>query len=267
MDNRNRFEIWYDAAERFAIANTLSSVLPIYIVTEYPKSGGTWVCQMIADYLCLPFPRNKRVPLKSAVHHAHYMYSPFLNNVTSVMRDGRDIMVSFYYHMLFENEKSSPIIVRKTRSDLNFKDYDDIKNNLPVFIEYLFDKQYKSKSPFQFTWPQFVRSWIHKSVPIVKYEDFVNNGVDELYTLLHNLTNSEIGKDRVAGIVQKFSFSAQTNRRPGIEQKNSFLRKGVPGDWKEKFNLAAAKLFCELAGTELVMLGYETNHDWVKEVE
>ena len=75
MDSRDKLKIWYDAAERFVMANTVSCILPLYIVTEYPKSDGTRVGQMVAEYSHLPFPRNKRAPLTSSWHHAHYFYS------------------------------------------------------------------------------------------------------------------------------------------------------------------------------------------------
>lgn len=33
---------------RYLMVHHLSEVIPLYIVNEYPKSGGTWVSQMLA---------------------------------------------------------------------------------------------------------------------------------------------------------------------------------------------------------------------------
>lgn len=266
MDTRSKLSIWSDALFRVGVATTLSRVLPVYIVTEYPKSGGSWVGQMLADYLGLPFPRNRWVPLKSAIHHAHYLNMPLLNNVLCVQRDGRDIMVSFYFHMLFENDKSSPHVVHETRRALAFNDYEDVRQNLPVFIEYLFEKQSKSRSPFQFTWPEFVRSWRDSGVPQVRYEALVADCADELGAALAQLTGESPDRERLTQIAQKYSFAAQAKRPAGVEQKGSFLRKGAPGDWREKFTPESARLFHELAGNELIKLGYVTDDLWTREV-
>jgi hypothetical protein len=266
MDRRSKWEIWTDAACRYAMASTLSSTLPIFVVCEYPKSGGTWVGQMLSDYLSLPFPRNTWPPLRSAVHHAHYLYSPMLRNAVCVMRDGRDIMVSYYFHMLFENDKSSPILVRETRDALRFDDYEDVRQNIAQFIEYLFDKQSNSISPFQFTWPQFVRSWNARPAPVVRYEDLVSDCVASMSRMLHQLTGKQPDEDKLRRIADKYSFAAQAQRPAGVEERGSFLRKGRPGDWREKFSPSAARLFSELAGEELILLGYESDNSWVDAV-
>ena len=40
---------------RLGMCYVLSKYLPLYIVTEYPKSGGSWVSQMLSDYFDVPF--------------------------------------------------------------------------------------------------------------------------------------------------------------------------------------------------------------------
>ena len=44
---------------RAGMVRLLSGVLPLYVVNEYPKSGGTWVGQMLGRALDVPFPRNR----------------------------------------------------------------------------------------------------------------------------------------------------------------------------------------------------------------
>lgn len=263
MDERSKLSIRADAMHRFLLANVASGVMPLFIVTEFPKSGGSWVGQMLADYLSLPFPRNKRAPFGSAVHHAHYLYSPLLKNVTCVMRDGRDVMVSYYFQMLFQNERSSPILIRESRQALRFADYEDVRKNLPRFIEFLFESETKSKSPFKFTWPRFVRSWIDRDVAVVKYEELVADGTTAMKRVLEKLTGGEIERARVEEVVRRNSFERQAKRPPGNEDRGSFLRRGLPGDWKEKFTREAAEIFDRLAGAELRLLGYEPDNSWV----
>jgi hypothetical protein len=92
-----------------------------------PKSGGSWLGQMLGELIGLPFPRNRLPVLRPSIMHGHYLYFPTMKNVFVALRDGRDIMVSFYYYSLFENDKFNSRLVEITRRELQFDDYDDIK--------------------------------------------------------------------------------------------------------------------------------------------
>jgi len=252
-----------DTGQRLLMCNMLSGTLPLYIVTEYPKSGGTWVSQMISAYLGLPFPRNIRPKLESCIMHGHMLPTPFMKNVVCLFRDGRDIMVSSYFHMLFQNDRNPPIMVQRTRAALSFEDYEDVRANLPRFIEYVFETRQKSLNPNKFTWNQFVNKWMRTSVCKVKYEDMVADGSRVLAQTLQQLTGRNVDHEKVERIIEEYSFENQTSRRPGEEDASSFLRKGKPGDWKEKFTREAAEVFDSYAGKELIKLGYEKDSSWV----
>lgn len=245
------------------MVNLLSMRLPLYIVTEYPKSGGTWLAQILADYLDIPFPRNQAPKIQSNVMHGHYGYSSLMENVVVLFRDGRDVIVSEYYYSLFPNDRASPFLINETRSALRFHDYDDVRNNLPKFIEYIFEKRMRSKSPFQFSWAQFVRIWAGKDVITVKYEDMVDNTAIAVRPVIQGLTHKETDLALLSKIVDSYSFQKQAGRKPGVEKNGSFLRKGTYGDWHEKFSPIACEIFDAYAGDELIELGYESDHLWV----
>jgi hypothetical protein len=266
MDTRSNLAIKIDALQRLLMINLAGRALPLFIVTEYPKSGGTWIAQMIADYLGLPFPRNRRPDLRSCVMHGHMLPTPFMRNVAVVFRDGRDVMVSWYFHQLFENEHNAPVLVARTRRDLGFGDCHDVRANLPRFIDYVFERERRSLSPFHFTWPTFVRRWHGRQQPQVRYEDMVATPQDALSDLLEALTGVPTDVARSAQVIDKYSFKSQAQRSAGQENRSSFLRKGVPGDWQEKFTTASARLFEELAGPELRLLGYTRDASWIEEV-
>ncbi len=266
MDNRSKLSIKLDACQRFLMVNSLSTILPLYIVTEHPKSGGSWVAQMLAEYLEIPFPRNQRPSLQSSVMHGHMCYSPFMRNVLCVHRDGRDIMTSAYFHRLFENEKNSPLMVQKTRREVPFSDYDNVRKNMPSFIQYMANVGKHSLSPGKFNWNDFVTSWAGKKAVVTKYEDMLDSPESELGKVVTQLTGEKADEPRVAGIVEQFSFGKMANRNPGEEDTKSFLRKGQAGDWKDKFNREAAQVFNSHFGSSLISLGYEQDDSWVAEV-
>ena len=63
-------------------------------------------------------------------------------------------------------------------------------------------------------------------------------------------------------IVEKHSFRRVTGRSPGVEDRSSFARKGIVGDWKNYLKPSHIRRFKELAGDLLVELGYEQGYDW-----
>jgi hypothetical protein len=59
----------------------------------------------------------------------------------------------------------------------------------------------------------------------------------------------------------------QSGRKPGEVKINSFLRKGVVGDWQNHFSQEACEIFNHFAGNELIILGYENDTTWVNSEE
>lgn len=249
--------------KRLIMWHTMSGRLPLYLVPEYHKSGGTWFSQMLSDALGVPFPRNSTpAPIKKSILSGHHMYSPNFKNVTVVIRDGRDATVSAYYYMLFKNEINKQFGVDHYRGHLQFEDYDDIRGNLPKFIEYLF-VQYPKKWN-HFSWSQFIDSWLVHDFPVVKYEDLLVDAAGILVDITGKLTGEPITRERAEEIVEKYSFKRMSGRKQGEENKKSFVRKGIAGDWKNHFTEEACEMFDRHAGAQLVQCGYEKDRDWVK---
>jgi hypothetical protein len=198
--------------------------------------------------------------------HGHLLYTPFLKNVFCVLRDGRDVVVSAYYHMLFENEKSSPLLAKKTRGALQFDDYDDIQKNLPRFIEYLF--VIENRRMFHFNWAEFINSWWgRRQAAFVRYEDLLAGAAETLKSPIERITGRGVDMTRLRAAEEQFSFARLVNRQAGEEDTRSFLRKGIAGDWKNKFTREAKEVFAHYAGEQLIRLGYETNNAWITDSE
>jgi hypothetical protein len=67
-------------------------------------------------------------------------------------------------------------------------------------------------------------------------------------------------------VVDSYSFERITGRKPGEEERNSFVRKGITGDWRNHFTREAAEIFDRWAGRLLIELGYESDREWVRSV-
>jgi len=251
-------------AKRRLMINFLRRQLDLVVVSEFPKSGGSWMCQLLSDALNIPFPRNIAPKLERCVLHGHFFYNKRYGKIIGIVRDGRDVSVSAYYHFLFENDRNSPIGVREHRSKVPFEDYENIEKNLPAFIDYLFTGY--TKKYFHHSWSEYARVFTSNPtrVCLIKYEDMLKDTAECLYKSLHFLSGGRVNTshEHIKAVVEKYSFKNQVARNQGEENVSSFLRKGIAGDWKNKFTDEACQAFDKHGGQELVLLNYEKNRNW-----
>jgi len=238
----------------------MSHVLPLILAAEFPKSGGTWIAQMIASAAGYRFPRNNLAPhFRRAVLLGHHRYSRMYDNVFVIYRDGRDVMVSAYHHFLFENEWNDAGHVESVRRELGYKDGDEPYHKFNDFVEWMFTGYCRRR--MRFSWAEFVRSWIDRDVPGVRYEDMLAKPVFELGRLCLSL-ELDVETARLEAIVDENSFKAQARKAPEGSTPGSFARKGIAGDWKNIFDPTSSEIFRHFAGDELIALGYESDNDW-----
>ncbi|MBL4591442.1 MAG: sulfotransferase domain-containing protein [Phycisphaerales bacterium] len=249
-----------------SISIRYASSIPHYPLVEYPKCGGTWVCRMLAESLALPFAQYSRLPVAMpSVIHNHWKFHPKFENCTYLMRDGRDVMVSFYFHFTRKvgnpNQKNVDIYIDKLRKILGENaDFQDVQANLPAFIEHLFAKPVGCRQ----NWRDHNLAWMNQpKVHYLKYEDLRHDCVAAVTKHVSSLASDRLNEDQIERAVDHFSMKRMTGRNPGEEDKGSFIRKGVVGDWKNHFTREAAEVFDGLAGDVLVQLGYETDNSWV----
>lgn len=273
------------------IARHFGDQIGFVYVVGYPKSGTTWISQMVASCLDLPFVKPfPCLPITFAcVLHHHWMYDPAWGRSIYVVRDGRDVVVSMYMNVMknfvHRNEAfetaDTPAIVRTVGTRIgrfsgpthrlhrlfgrNFDPW-DVEGNLPKFIEAELTR------PFMWaaggTWQDHIRSWTAAGgrTAVVKYEDMLAHPARELTRALETLAPGAVESRDVPHAAEKYSFRRQSGRERGDEDRTSFMRKGVAGDWRHLFSHAAAQAFDARAGDELISLGYETSHAWVDDV-
>lgn len=223
---------------------------------------------MLSTYLAVPFPRNESVSLlkrQTCILHGHHKYCDRFKNALYVFRDGRDVMVSAYYYFLVPNERNAEWAIehkRALKKKLAIEDVSDVQGNLPKLIRHLFTTY--SRGMFRFSWSEFVDSVVGRDAHIIKYEDLLDDRANTLAGGLRTITGEEPDMEKVRKVCDEFSFENQAGRKPGVENTSSFLRKGVAGDWKNKFTRAAAEVFHSYAGKQLIAAGYEKNDKWVQ---
>lgn len=250
------------------IALHWGDTFPMYYICEYPKSGGTWLGWMASDCLQLPYTRFSTLPLAlPCVIHNHWRYHPRLRRSFYMYRDGRDVMVSFFFHRMTgihgENVKFHQH--RRAYESLFGKGYDrhDSVGLMAKFIEYEFSHPRDARV----NWADHIRSWrpleAREHVAYVSYEQLREDCAGHIKRVVEHAGGKPIDDWRVQMAVEKFSMERATGRKPGEEDRSAFIRKGVVGDWVNHFTKEAAELFNDLAGDVLVQLGYEADRGWV----
>lgn len=265
-----------EQATRLLMVNTITRTNGSVLIVEYPKSGGTWLGQLIADYLKLPFPRNRMPVWGKSVFHSHYLPTgriPENKRIVYLVRDGRDVMVSLYFHQLIWNEKNrlNPKDVHYHRKQTGFADFEDVAGNMKAFIEYAFTSRPSKWQQFTFmgNWASYNSAWHAEmqkgsgNIYMIRYEDLLEDTFKAIKVLLQDhLGVDQVDDEKLRATVQKFSFENQAKRKKGEENKSSFLRKGIAGDWKNYFGPAEKEYFKDQTGNLLIDLGYEEDMNW-----
>ena len=244
----------------FFLAKRFPNAFPLIFVLGYPKSGTSWLCQLIADYLKLPFPQHSILPIGFAsVVHGHEAVSTKYRKGVYIYRDGRDVMVSSCNHWL-KNKGSA------RRSAFKADENQTIRDLLPGFIKHSVRHPFAGRN----NWGQHLDTFFRldeEKFPGIKYEDLLSSPEKTLEGLIKNLlqNNEPIDKRRIQATIERYSFTNQRRNSGKEENSMSYLRRGKQGDWMNHFTPESAQIFDKHYGTSLIDAGYETDRGWVEE--
>jgi Sulfotransferase domain len=243
---------------------------PLLLVAEHPRSGGTWVAHMLADYFQMPFPKYSRLPLACpAVIHTHLWHSPRLPKSVFVARDGRDLVTSSYfstlrqYQNLLSREKALHRHIRHFPSLRGATvEISECRRRLPQFIQEWWSRPIGCAQ----NWSDYTLSWCaSRNVILTTYESLRADCLSEMSGLIERLTNEPADSSRLAATVARYAFEAQTGRRPGQQDHASNKRIAEVGNWRRYFSREAAAQFQSLAGDALLRMRYESDGNWVEQ--
>jgi len=132
------------------------------------------------------------------------------SKIICILRDPRDLVVSRFYHAARAGVEGIFTVDSESRKS-------QIKLTISQFINCVsIINDAKDK--------------YNNDIFITKYESLIGNSIfetKEIFKFLGANSDSEL----IERIVLQNSFQSMTNRRPGEMDKESFLRKGIVGDW------------------------------------
>ncbi|HTD68312.1 MAG TPA: sulfotransferase domain-containing protein [Candidatus Limnocylindria bacterium] len=241
------------------------------VIVSYPKSGSTWLRFILAslvgesaaadaggevdfarmhvlvpeiartaveagiDFDTLPAPRLMRT---------HSAYAPAASNVVYLLRDGRDVLISYYHH---------------------FRKFDGFEGGFSDFLRS--DKR-------RTEWADHVQGWIFdnplaKPFCLIRYEDMLRDPFAEVKKIAQfsGLKNSD---EHIRRATEQASFEnmrrvEEVKGMPYYKPKNTemrFIRQGKSGGWKDVFTEEDKAFFKQHFGAALIKCGYESSHLW-----
>lgn len=244
-----------------SIADRAGARLGMWYGAGYPKSGTTWLCNLMSSYLDIPFVRSYRLPvLMPCVVHSHWLPGERLPPTIYIVRDGRDVLVSRYFFdaravRAPRNPRGGRM--RRARFDRLYGphvDLDDIAANLPKFIE----DEMTAPQLTGVNWTEHVRRWLARpsdQVAVVRYEQLRADVGDALAPAFAQLTGQPVDRDYLRLAADRFDFRTQA-RRNDARGDTTLMRAGAVGDWRQHFTAEARETFDRYAGDLIAELGY-----------
>ena len=235
----------------------------VYHVT-HAKAGSQWVLAILercgGDRVVRPRVGIAHVMADDQVAGAIYptvyltreeleaVPTPAGSKVFVVIRDLRDTLVSLYFSQRYSHPTEGFPRVAKRRAEI---EHLSIRDGMLDTMRSL-HRQAKIQ-----------RSWAGTSLPLIRYEDLLEDDVGVLTRVLLGEGILDVREGRLRKAIEECRFERLSGGRSvGTEDVNSHFRMGVTGDWRRYFDDEMRAEFKRLWGEELIATGYEDSDDW-----
>jgi hypothetical protein len=242
-------------------------------LVSYPRSGNTWTRFLLGNLIDPDYPVTfanieSRIPeiyfnsdhvmrglARPRILKSHECFQPHYRRVIYVVRDPRDVAVSFYHH----NIKAG-----------NIPDDYPMKNFVPRFINAEFDAKWGS-------WSDNVRSWLllrqgRPDFILLRYEDMKQETMRELRRIADFLQQQSFSPvDTSPEILERAIDLSSPERMRALEKRQAkkwvltrdtrsdkpFVRSATTGGWKTQLPEESIALLEQVWGNLMRSLGYE----------
>ncbi|NNF02268.1 MAG: hypothetical protein HKN22_06250, partial [Bacteroidia bacterium] len=197
---------------------------PKIIIVGLPKSGNTWVQNLVSLSLEMPIIHILRDTDKSGVGMTH---SPFSRKIYGrkdfarglyLIRDVRDIICSYYHYSQTEDYR------KNVDANCNFSNIRDFYHQ--YFLGKLIDR---------YDWLNHAEQYTSHGLPLVRYEDLIDSPEEQLNSAFRRM-NLDVSEEKVRNAVEqsalnKMSKASLTTHR---EVPKSHFRKGGYGNYRSE---------------------------------
>lgn len=230
-------------------------------VLGHPRTGTNWFCRVASAYFELPIyvAGDRSLPAFGPVVLHLHRFAVVPSRTVYMMRDARDVVVSYYHKALNSLPRSSVAWAGMQRHCPAPLEHDRVRENIAGFVEFLFETNRTATIPYR----EHVREARKRGLYTVRYEDMLATPETAIAGAVRFLSGKPADPERVAAVVRATSFEARTGRRRGEEDLSApSVRKGVAGDWRNHFTRRAGEILDRYTGDALVEAGYAESRDW-----
>jgi hypothetical protein len=203
----------------------LDALIPPTKTGPYPP--GTIVSPLYVDY-----PSFIQIP-KPAAHKVFF-----------VMRDPRDVLVSWYFSLKLSHP-SSPEVERVRAELTTMSQADGLRYALAFLRERgMFARQ---------------RSWLDvrdERVMLLRYEDLTGSNQEAVIDQLLRHCDIAMPPPVLDELLAAHAFEAVSGRARGNEDPHSHYRKGIAGDWRNYFDADLEARLRDVVGDLLELCNY-----------
>lgn len=197
------------------------------------QRSGTW-------FLKHTLLENFDIEVARGPHYSPYNKDGYcVKNHIYIYRDGRDVLVSLYYHMKV-GEPRNCIKNINDYCDISFKDF--LRGQfkaLPGKRSMIgFNEIFSNPAKY---WAKHTE-WVDKHGWCVRYEDLKNKPEETIIKI-----------SNMIGVELKNNTPTPVKKLVGINP-----RKGIVGDWKDHFDAEDLEYFYAQVGNRMEVLGYDT---------
>jgi len=232
-------------------------------LVSYPRSGNTWMRFLLAHLISGEsameidfYTIHKKIPdihnsmYRQAIENlpppriikSHYPFTPQYPRVIYLVRDGRDVMASYYDFLTKQGKYSG-----------SFQDFLLQDERLPYGA-----------------WYAHVDSWInshtHNPRIIIKYEALLTQPIVELNRVTAfiglNSNQDDMKKAINDSAFEKMRAIEKKSGRPYGDNNYQFIHRGQAGYWREYFDQECETIFKTRANHILKQLDYIKTLDW-----
>jgi hypothetical protein len=228
---------------RFARTHSEDVALPVKWTMPWVKEGRDLDAAASERILRRGFP-SRTIATHLYVDYGTYSAIPKRGSHRTffVLRDPRDIVVSWYYSARYSHENIS--VIPELRAALKGLEPQEGFRRVIDTLQWWrsFDAQ---------------RSWARSGEKIFRYEDLAADELRFTKNLLDFL-DVRIPDAEVEALCARHSFQTKSGGRAhGAEDVRSHWRKGVSGDWRTRFDGETLAYFRRVTGDLVRELGYD----------
>lgn len=240
-------------------------------IVSYPKSGNTWMRFLVGN---LVYPDNpvtladveqrlgdvdlasdsklRGIP-RPRYLKSHQLFHPEYSQVIYIVRDPRDVAVSYYYHLLKANKLTPGF---------------DVNSFVPNFIA---EQLYLNFAP----WADHVTSWLalgptRRKFLFLRYEDLLENTLREVFKVAAFL-NIAPNKERLERAVELSTADRMRKlekeqwKQWGVTKRGRtdipFIRAAKTNQWVEALSPESVAAIESAWGPVMQLLGYKLAND------